>query len=66
MTQGDTKQSKAHEGILHRIPFGNKETGEVNQKIRGIPEISIQIKGNIQSPREVYTNIISASAFSIL
>ena len=54
------------EGILHRRPCGSKETGEFKQKIQDIPEISIQNKFTILSPREGYTNIILASVFAFL
>ena len=46
------------------IPCGSKETGEVNQKRRNIPEIIMKNKGTIKSTREGYTELILASEFS--
>ena len=48
-TQGAAQQRQSHEGIWHRRHCGSNEAGEVKQKGRGIPKISIQNKGDLWS-----------------
>ena len=40
------QQRQAHQIILHKIPCGSKEVGEVKQKIWSSPKTSIKKKGS--------------------